>query len=106
LGNATSPSTWLMVDSEYEVLEIYAYPARHVELRVASSDNATPALFDSELFMTVDGYLPASWEAKIEEGGVLRIGPARWLEPGFWEAYFDGEPEFVKAYHSEVRPTG
>lgn len=91
-------SGWLQVDHEYEVLEVYAYPGERVELRLASDNSGTPALFDSSMFITVDGTLPDSWEVKLEEGGTLRVGPSEWMEPGFWEAYFDRQPHALEVY--------
>lgn len=102
MGEMVSASPWLTLHREYDVLEIYAYPGRQVEFRLTSDDGSTPALFDSTMFMTIDGHLPDSWEARVEDGGILRLGPARWMEPGFWEAYFDSEPAAVEAYEREV----
>ena len=85
-------------DGEYEVLEIYAEPGRHVYLRVEADDDAAPVLFDSSCFLVTDARIPPGWEARLEERGHLAIGPPEWLEPGFWEAYFDGDPVAVAAY--------
>lgn len=98
-GELDDQSPWLRVDREYEVLEVYACPGGRLDLRVVSEDGGTPVLFDSSMFMTVDGTLPHSWEARLEEGGVLRLGPPEWMHPGFWEAYFDREPSAVDAYN-------
>ena len=57
------------------------------------------------MFMTVDGRLPDSWEARLGEGGVLRLGPREWMKPGFWDAYFDREPTAVEAYERGRRAT-
>jgi hypothetical protein len=105
-GEDEGSSPWLTLDREYDVLEIYAYPGSYVELRLRSDDGVTPALFHSAMFMTVDGQLPDSWEARVDEGGVLRLGPADWMEPGFWEAYFDREPGAVEAYERGLRRGG
>lgn len=96
-------SGWLRTDQEYDVLEVYAYPGGRVELRLAADDTGTPALFDSSMFMTVDSMLPAGWQAMLEEGGVLRLGPSEWMEPGFWEAYFDGAPPALEAFKRGAR---
>lgn len=97
-GEAETVSSWLQQDREYDVLEIYAYPGGRVELRLASDDAGTPVLFDSAMFMTIDGSLPSNWEGRIGEGGILRLAPREWLEPGFWERYFDGDPDALGAY--------
>ena len=97
-GDDPPTSPWLTRDREYEVLELYASPGRSVHLRIESDDAATPALFDSTMFLVTDGSIPPGWEARLDEGGVLSIGPREWLEPGFWEAYFDRDPAALEAY--------
>lgn len=88
----------MQLDAEYEVLELYAYPGGRIDLRLVAGESETPALFDSSMFMTSDGALPANWEGRIEEGGVLRIGPREWMELGFWDAYFNQNPAAIEAY--------
>ena len=104
-GGAGAANPWLTMNREYDVLEIYAFPGADVQLRVRSDDGSIPALFDSASFMTVDGALPERLIVQVQEGGVLRIGPASWMVPGFWEAYFDKSPDAVETYEREVRPT-
>jgi hypothetical protein len=81
-GESEDKSPWLQLDREYDVLEVYAHPGGRVDLRLVSEDAGTPALFDSAMFMTVDGRVPSTWEARLEEGGVLRLGPPEWMKPG------------------------
>ena len=100
-GEVEASSSWLRLHAEYEVLEIYAYPDRRIELRLVSDEAEVPALFDSEMFITTDGSIPRTWAVKIEEGGVMRLGPEHWLAPGFWEDFFDRDPAAVEAYEVE-----
>lgn len=102
-GEAEDHSPWLRLDHEYVVLEVAAYPEGRVDLRLVSDDAGTPALFDAAMFMTVDGRMPNTWEARLEEGGVLRLGPPEWMEPGFWESYFDREPTALEAFERGLR---
>lgn len=97
-GAEESTSPWLDLSAEYEVLEIYSSPGRTIKLRIASSDSATPALFDSSMFMTIDKSIPSSWVASVAEAGELRIGPSQWMREGFWEDFFDREPQAVEDY--------
>lgn len=53
--------------------------------------------------MTVDGAIAESWTAQIGEGGVLELAPVSWLAPGFWEAYYDGDPSVTDAVEAELR---
>ncbi len=100
-GDEEGSSSWLRLHAEYEVLEVYAYPDRRIELRITSEEAGVPALFDSEMFVTTAGAVPRNWTIRIDEGGVVRLGPEQWLVPGFWEDYFDRMPAAVEIYEEE-----
>ena len=97
-GSDEPTSPWLALDAEYEVLEIWATPGRGVKLRLASNDAGTPALFDAAMFLAADSSVPSGWIVSLFEGGELRIGPREWMREGFWEDFFDLDPEAVRAY--------
>ncbi len=101
-GESVERTAWLTLHHEYDVLELYAYPGGRIDVRLVSEAAETPALFDSALFMTVDGRVPRFWEARLEEGGVLRLGPPEWMEPGFWDAFFDREPAAVELFERRL----
>ncbi|WP_322747570.1 MULTISPECIES: hypothetical protein [unclassified Frankia] len=96
-------SAWVRLGGEYIVISVLACPGRRIELQIVGDDVRAPGLWDSEMFMTVDDRLPSNWVAKVGEGGVVELAPRRWLEPGFWEAYFDRDPDAVAAYEDELR---
>jgi len=102
-GLTESTSPWLDLDTEYEVLEVYAYPGGRIDLRIAAKDAGTPALFDSELFMTVDERIPPNWIARVREGGTVEFGPSTWLETGFWERFFDRDSAAIESFETEKR---
>ncbi|RNL61408.1 DUF2716 domain-containing protein [Nocardioides marmoriginsengisoli] len=52
------------------------------------SNDGTPALFDARGFVTVDDSVPSDWRVEVSDQGTI-LGPAEFLNPGFWEAYFD-----------------
>jgi len=86
----------------YEVIEV-STDAERTSLRIVS-DDGTPALFDARGFVTVDDTLPGDWRLEITEH-VTTLGPAHFLTPGFWEAYFDREPNAVEVFkrrHSQA----
>ena len=93
-----SVSSWLTLDAEYEVLEIYATPGKSIKFRLASDDAGTPALFDSAMFLAIETSIPASWVIGLSEGGELRIGPQEWMREGFWEEFFDRDPKAVREF--------
>jgi hypothetical protein len=102
-GEALDASPWVTVDAEYDVVSVLAEPDRQVQLQIITDDGRSLAWFDSTNFMTVDGAIPESWTARVGEGGVLELAPASWLAPGFWEAYYDGDPSATDAVEAELR---
>jgi hypothetical protein len=103
LGDSQPGQTgWLTVHREYIVLAILALPGRSIKFRVLADDGHTPILADSSLFAALVQPLPGTWAATVTEGGVVKLGPQRWLEPGFWEHFFDGDPVAVEVYRQEV----
>lgn len=94
-------SPWVRIGGEYLVLEISAAPNGHVSLRIHLEEGA-PGLWDSTMFETTDVAIPSNWVAKVSRQGGVDLGPERWLEPGFWERYFDREPEAVAVFDDET----
>jgi hypothetical protein len=85
---------------EYDVLEMLVLPGRGAKFRILT-DDGVPALFDAAMFVTTAAAIPRHWVMSAREGGLVKLGPAPWLEPGFWERYFDGDPDAIAAYESE-----
>ncbi|VXB67171.1 hypothetical protein ARTHRO9V_1640048 [Arthrobacter sp. 9V] len=52
--------------------------------------------------MTIDGAIPESWEARLGDGGVLKLAPHKWLVPGFCEDYYDGDPDAAETVKEEL----
>lgn len=98
----TSRSAWLTLDQEYLLLALLAVPGRRIKFRVLSDDGRTPILADSRMFAAPIQRLPESWVATVTQDGVVELGPAPWLESGFWERYFDRDPEAVATFQREV----
>lgn len=101
-GEPIEASPWVTVGAEYDVVSVIAEPARRVLVQIRTDDGSL-GLFDSVNFMTTDGILPASWSTRIAEGGILELAPAAWLTPGFWEAFYDGDPAAVAAVETELQ---
>jgi len=101
-----SPTGWLTLHREYLVLAILALPGRTIRFRVLSDDGRTPILADSSLFAAPVQPLPATWAGTVTEDGVVELGPQRWLEPGFWERFFDRDPVAVEVFSQEVEALG
>lgn len=88
------------LDEQYDILSILLEPGRGAKFRVLTADG-TPALFDAAMFVATAAAIPRNWVMSVREGGVVSFGPESWLQPGFWERYFDGDPDAVAAFDTE-----
>lgn len=64
-------------------------------------ENPTPALFQTDIFEVVSSVIPPSWIVVSPKPGLLDVGPEPWTRPGFWERYFDQDPEAVAIFKRE-----
>ena len=87
------------------------YPVIGIECeyyRILGDDNS-PILYPKCLFTMVDASVPDSWirwEPSAEE---CFVRPPEMSERGFWERYFDGDPEAIakfRAYLARVDELG
>jgi hypothetical protein len=92
-------STWAKVGSVYQVLGIWVEPAQ-TRFRLVGEE-ATPALFEPEMFQVVSAKIPPAWVVTSPKPGYLSLAPEAWSGAGFWERFFDGEPEAVAAFNEE-----
>jgi hypothetical protein len=93
---------WLTLNREYQVLSVLISPKGPAKLRAIADDGKTPILVDASLFAMSSQPLPPSWVLAIREGGVVELGPPSWLEPGFWERYFDRDPDTISQFQKEI----
>lgn len=91
----------LTIGREYDVLEIHFEPSQGVLLRFIGDDRFTAALFSGELFEITSQEIPHTWVVAKNKLGGYTLGPRPWLAPGFWERYFDREPEAVRTFEEE-----
>jgi hypothetical protein len=102
-GASENSEDSIRVGDEYIVIEMVASPGRYVELRLHQTGGA-PALWTSEMFETTDESIPSNWTAEVSGAGFLSIRPGRWRR-GFWERYFNDEPEAVALFEEELAIT-
>lgn len=95
-------SPWVTVDKQYTVLCILAESGGRVQLNLLTDDGQSFGWFDSDCFLTVDPAIPSSWSAQISEDGTLELAPQDWLQEGFWERYYEGDPVAREAADREV----
>jgi hypothetical protein len=64
--------------------------------------NCIYSWIDSDCFLTVEGSVPPSWTTRIGAGGALELAPTTWHAEGFWELYYDGDPDARDSVRREV----
>jgi hypothetical protein len=92
-------SAWATVGSVYHVLGILVEPTQ-TRLRLVGEEE-TPALFEPEMFEVVSPRIPPSWVVTSPRSGCLSLEPEAWSAVGFWERFFDGEPEAIASFKGE-----
>jgi hypothetical protein len=95
-------SAMIAIGQEYVVLEVTAQPNGRFSVRV-DLEGEMPVVWDSEMFETTEPAIPSIWVAQFADGGTLRLAPPRWLVCGFWERYFDDEPDAVAVFEEDRR---
>ena len=98
-GRPTERSAWAKVGSVYQVLCVWAEPGQ-TSLRLVG-EGRTPALFEPEMFEVISTRIPPTWVIASPRPGCLSIGPDAWNAAGFWERFFDAEPEAVATFDEE-----
>ncbi|WP_217161599.1 hypothetical protein [Streptomyces sp. AC512_CC834] len=93
----------LKVDREYVVLEVFAPIERSPEFRIEFIEGEGSALFDSRAFTVTSSLLPPSWRYVQFATGSFSLRPEPWGRPGFWDAYYDGDPQAREIFEVEKR---
>ncbi|MFC8705252.1 hypothetical protein ACFUIV_24165 [Streptomyces anulatus] len=88
---------------EYIVLEISARFKKAPSFRIEFTESGVrqSALFESRAFTVTSRTLSPTWKYFQLESGSLSVCPESWNAPGFWEAYYDGDPRAIAVYEAE-----
>jgi len=92
---------WLTIGREYDVLCVSFSADNHVSFRLIGNDKHTPALFGGELFDVTDQSIPKNWVVCKKGEREYTFGPRTWSEVGYWERFFDGDPEAQTVFGQE-----
>src|SRR2546430_1002215 len=91
-GEPTNESGWAKIGATYHVLSVWV-GSRDAGFRLIGEDRHTPALFEPEMFEIVSPIIPPTWVIASSMPGTFDIAPEPWTHKGFWERYFDFDPE-------------
>ena|SRR5438552_11279295 len=100
-GPGKKTEGWISIGEEYNVLAIYIDAEAGILLRLIADDNFTPALFPGDLFQVSSVAIPRNWIVIRDDKGTFRFSPKPWLEPGFWDKFFDRDPISIEVFERE-----
>jgi hypothetical protein len=98
-GRPVGRSAWAKIGSVYHVLSVWAEPG-HTGLRLVGEES-TPAIFEPEMFEVVSPKIPPTWVITSPKPGCLSLEPQAWSGVGFWERFFDGDPDAIAVFKEE-----
>ncbi|WP_381554272.1 hypothetical protein [Streptomyces eurythermus] len=87
--------------TEYTVLEVYFSGEGESFFRIKFAENEDSALFNSEAFEVTSTKIPPTWKLFPSEGRSFTLCPESWNRPGFWESYYDHDPQALTLYEQE-----
>ncbi len=100
-GEVLDSSSWLTVGKVYHVLSVNMEDGLPIKFQLVSDDEQIPAYHDANQFEIITNIIPKGWIADFVSKSHFRLSPKAWSQPGFWEAYFDGEPEAIELFNAE-----
>ncbi len=102
-GSFIEKNSWLTVGNVYQVLSVLIADSSSVEYRLLSDDGYTPGIYEASQFKILSNKLALSWVCNYEDGVYFELAPKPWIRSGFWEDYFDGEPEAINIFNLEKK---
>jgi hypothetical protein len=104
-GNKIQHSQWLSLNNTYHVLSITIESSgnRLYELVSYHKDGEWPisALHNADEFEIVSIKIPSNWQFWLDENGNMGAAPKKWLENGFYEAFYDRDPAVYDIFENE-----
>lgn len=94
---------WLRPGETYSVLEILFSHSKTPEFRIYSPLENTPAMFEAAEFVIEDNTIPGNWRINLVGDSSFKLTPQPWAERGFWERYFDQDPEAIRIFNEQKK---
>jgi hypothetical protein len=95
--------SWVTLGKTYHVLEIVQDQSRWLLRLIGDNELNGPAVFRLEQFEIVTPNIPSSWIVTRDKDDSIKLRPERWNQPGFWERYYDKDPEAIRIFEEERR---
>ena len=101
-GKTQERSAWLTIGKTYHVLEVIQDIHHRWLIRLVGDGSNGVALFPSEQFQILSSQVSPTWRISLEKNGYFALSPAAWSQPGFWDRYYDREPNAVRIFEDEM----
>jgi hypothetical protein len=101
-GKPTDKSGWLTIGKTYHVLEVMQDRGRWL-LRLIGDEPNGLALFQLEQFEIVSSKIPSSWIISWGKEGFFELTTEAWRDAGFWDRYYDRDPEALRIFEDESK---
>ncbi len=99
-------SAWLTIGKEYVVLSIQCSSnsvGKKNYYFIMDDTGTWGSLQNAKQFEVVSHNIPRSWKVYSKaELDFLEFTPTSWSKEGFWEHYYDAEPEALAIFTKEV----
>jgi hypothetical protein len=108
MGQEIASSPWARIGDDYDALSLVIEQGENgrIFVRILGRGEPGPTLHFLNEFEIVDSSIPSNWGVfPTPRGNGLFIGPAAWAEPGYWEKFFDGDPDAVRAFEERSSET-
>ena len=96
LRNSEDQNSWFQAETEYIVLEFYFWLNKEAQIRLTSEEPTLP-LQPLNKFSLI-GEIDETWKVSSDQNGT-DIQPHEFSVPGFWEKFFDDDPQCIQAVH-------
>lgn len=83
----------------YDVVSILCTAGKDPLLQIFNKDS--PSLWPSRMFTVVSSKPKANWQIGINDIGTVEFGPAKFQEPGYWELFFEEDPDALRIFEEE-----
>ena len=102
-GNPQEQSSSLTLGRVYHVLSVLLGINGEWKLRVITDGEKRPALFRLKQFEVISAKIPNTWIVIWNDKGFFQLTTHAWSQPGFWEKYYDRDPEAIQIFEDEKR---
>jgi len=104
MGLPSDESRWLRIGQTYHVMGQELADGKVLNYLIVTNDT-DPGFFSmghfpAESFEIVSEIIPPNW-ASLQSGGVTSVLPKSWLEPGFFNDFYEGDPRAYAIYELE-----